>query len=111
MSICKSCGGNIKWTKLEGRWRCFNAGTEVDHWDACSKRRWAQVKATGERFENQVPKSDKQTRSGYAKSIHGTKFDRIAAKSIKGIHYKPSGQCRQCVPPWSVCQTCPDAFQ
>lgn len=103
MTICKECGGEILWTKQDGRWRCFDKGTTTDHWDECSKRRWAQVKVTGERFENDVE-------SGYENSIHGTKFDMRSAGRIKGANYRPTGLCKQCVPAWEVCSGCPDAF-
>lgn len=30
---------------------------------------------------------------------------------IRGENYKPTGLCKQCVPPWEVCPIgCPDAF-
>jgi hypothetical protein len=102
MSICKSCGASVEWTKKEGRWFCFNPGTQTDHWDSCSKRRWTQTKSTGKRFENM--KVDKNTTaSGYAHSIHGTKFDHIEKKSITGKRYKPDG-CDCGLPPWELCK-------
>ena len=102
MTKCKQCGGQIVWTQTEGRWYGRNPDGS-DHWDACSKRRWEQVKATGERFEAAEA-------SGYARSVHGTKYDRINAKPIRGENYQPTGLCRQCVPPWEICAGCPDQW-
>lgn len=84
------------------RWQCYDADGATVHWDTCSKRRWQQVKSTGERFET-------ERESGYADSIHGTKLDRLSAKPIRGAHFKPSGECKDCVAPWEVCASvCPD---
>lgn len=107
MSICcKQCGADVVWTKESGRWHCHNPDGS-DHWDLCSKRRWRQVKATGERFET-------ERESGYANSIHGTKLDRLSAKPIRGAGFKLSGECKDCVAPWEVCAAlpngCPDAI-
>lgn len=85
---------------MDGRWACHNPDGS-DHWDLCSKTRWEQVKATGQRF-------DDKRQSGYAYSVHGTKLDRISADTIKGKKYKISGLCKDCVPPWEVCAECPD---
>lgn len=103
MSTCKQCGLEVKWVKNGERFNCLNADGS-DHWDLCSLTRWLQVKATGQRFEN-------QRESGYANSIHGTKLDRLSAKPIPGEHYKPSGDCKNCVPPWELCPDCPDGLQ
>jgi hypothetical protein len=107
MSNCKQCGAAVIWTQTDGRWRCFNAGTETDHWDSCSKRRWEQVKATGKHF-------DHDRVAGYAGSIHGTKYYRISSGVIRGRQFpKPQvyAQCRQCVPPWEECPGCPIQFK
>jgi hypothetical protein len=104
---CKQCGDEVIWKRVmlasgRGQWQCFNNDGVTVHWDSCSKRRWQQTKATGERFES-------ASESGYANSVHGTKFDRLASPVIRG-QVKLSGQCRDCVPPWEVCSACPDAF-
>lgn len=105
MTPCKECGGLIAWIKIEGRWHCHNANGS-DHWDTCSKRKWQQVKDTGVKFE------DQRTRdgivSGFADSIHGTKLSRHS-RPHKGPS-KLSGDCKACVPPWQVCQACPDGI-
>ena len=104
MSKCKQCGAIVRWIREQGRWRCLNVADAKDHWDQCSRRRWQQVKETGERFETKEA-------SGYRNSIHGTKYDRIAAKPIRGALYRePSGKCKDCVPPWEACAECPDQF-
>ena len=93
MSTCKACGYPVKWTKTDERWHCRNPdGT--DHWDLCSKLRWMQVKATGERFET-------KSESGY-KTKTGKKFDHKAAKTITGSLYTPDS-CDCGLPPWDVC--------
>ena len=107
MTSCKACGASVIWRRVQNdkgvlQWQCFNADGKTVHWDACSKRRWQQVKATGIRFEEKME-------SGYAHSIHGTKFDRQTAKMIKGK--RRSGECRDCVPPWETCSKCPDAIE
>jgi hypothetical protein len=102
MSDCKSCGAPVEWKKIDGRWYCHNAGTQTDHWDSCSKRRWQQTVSTGERFDN-LKLDKKRTASGYKNSIHGMKFDHIEVKSIKGKHYKPDG-CDCGRPPWELCK-------
>lgn len=106
--ICKACGASVIWKQITNdrgklQWQCFNADSVTIHWDSCSKRRWEQVKATGERFEEKMA-------SGYAGSVHGTKFDMQTRKPIKGKHSKRSGQCRDCVPPWEICPACQDAI-
>lgn len=103
MGICKSCGGNVDWKKDSGRWQCFNAGTEVDHWDSCSARRWKQTVATGTRFENERQRNGDMF-SGYEKSIHGTRLDHIEKPMIFGKKYKPDG-CDCGLPPWELCRS------
>jgi hypothetical protein len=107
-TACKQCGADVIWKKVtndKGRqqWQCFNADGVTVHWDSCSKRRWQQVKATGERFESTME-------SGYANSVHGTKFDRLNAPIARG-KIKRSGKCRDCVPPWELCPGCPDSIE
>ena len=117
MSICKQCGATVIWKKLPNQqglfvWHCFNLDGTTIHWDSCSKRRWQQVKATGERFEEERRiEHPVALVSGYDGSVHGTKLDRIAVKSVRGKHYHPTGQCRDCVPAWEPCLGCPDAFE
>jgi hypothetical protein len=102
MRACRQCGAEIRWQKQNGRWFCLNQdGT--DHWDACSKKRWQQVKATGTRFE-------KKDGTGYANSIHGTKFDMKTSGFKRGRDFKVSGLCKSCVPAWEVCGGCPDTL-
>lgn len=109
MTNCTECGGEVEWLKIKGRWHCHNLDGS-DHWDLCSKRKWQQVKETGERFENEKP--DRHTIvSGYRKSIHGTKLSRDARRPVKGSQYLISGKCKQCMPPWEICGTCPDRLE
>lgn len=110
MTPCKSCGAPVSWKKIEGRWFCLNADGE-DHWDLCSKRKWAQVKATGTRFENVVVQGGKKIISGYADSIHGTKLDHIECLEMAGASYRPDG-CDCGLPPWEICrENCPHAIR
>lgn len=96
-SACQQCGATVRWVKEQGKWRCLNIADAHDHWDACSKRRWQQVKATGERFET----SDA---SGYANSVHGTKFDMQRVGPIRGAQYVPVQHRRECAAlPWEDC--------
>lgn len=97
MSACRKCGDDINWVQQDGRWRCYNAGTEIDHWDSCSRRRWEQTVATGERFVE-------KHRSGYRKSVHGTKIDRMTSGVIRGENYKPVTHQPGCTAaPWEDC--------
>jgi hypothetical protein len=103
VAICKQCGGRVEWKKQNDRWICENQDGS-DHWDLCSARRWQQVKATGVRFDHELE-------SGYAGSIHGTKFERKSSGWRRGENFKLSGLCQNCVPPWEDCPNgCPDAF-
>lgn len=108
-TACKDCGGTVDWKQIDGRWRCFNAGTEVDHWDACSKNRWRQTVKTGERFENEPTRTesgkvDGGSRDGYRNSVHGTKLDRVSSTVVRGKNYRPVQHQPGCeVPPWEVC--------
>jgi hypothetical protein len=108
VTACKSCGAAVTWKKIEGRWFCLNADGQ-DHWDACSKRKWAQVKATGVRFEN-LTNAKGQRISGYADSVHGTKLDHVEGRQIIGANYTPDG-CDCGLPPWELCsQNCRHAI-
>ena len=98
-TICKKCGGPVFWMKVQGKQNCYNLDGKI-HWDTCSARRWHQTKETGERFQ------DKRG-SGYANSIHGTKFDSLPGTFITGEHYKVFDGCKNCVPPWEPCKGCP----
>lgn len=100
-SLCKQCGGEIRWTRENDRWQCYNAGTDEIHWDTCSRRRWQQTKATGVRFEN-------ESQTGYTRSVHGTKLESTTGKWITGSDYREDTSCRNCVPPWEVCPGCPN---
>ena len=105
MIVCKSCGAEVVWKKESVRWQCYQPDGRTVHWDACSARRWDQVKMTGERFET-------AERSGYRNSVHGTKLDRISvqAKGTRplGVIYRGDPPCRRCVPAWEVCPNgCP----
>lgn len=102
-ATCKRCGGAVFWMKVQGKPNCFNIDGKL-HWDTCSARRWHQVKETGNRFQSKES-------SGYRNSIHGTRFDYVAGKTITGESYRPSGKCKMCVPPWERCVACPDQFQ
>lgn len=99
---CTKCGASVNWKKVGQRWQCFDPDGAV-HWDNCSKRRWAQVKATGKRFET-------THESGYENSIHGTRFDHILARYVTKPDV-PIVDCPNCVPPWEVCPNkCPNAL-
>ena len=106
---CKSCGADVIWKQITNdkgarQWQCFNVDGVTTHWDQCSKRRWEQVKATGERFE-------RKRASGYANSVHGTKYDLLVAPVMRG-KIGLSGNCRDCVPPGEVCPAvCPEAME
>lgn len=103
MTNCQDCGLLVQWVRKGRRWHCHNPdGT--DHWDLCSKMKWKQVQATGQKFTDQ--KTDDGLISGFANSIHGTKLSRHS-KPHKGPS-RLTGQCKACVPPWEVCSTCPD---
>lgn len=112
MTQCRQCKGLITWVRSGERWLCHNPDGS-DHWDTCSARRWKQVQATGQRFEGaQVIECDRlQIASGYANSIHGTKFSRLATPARKGKAFRQSGNCKACVPPWVACPECPDRIE
>ena len=95
MTVCKTCNSKVIWVKEGKRLFCRNPDGS-DHWDLCSKLKWDQVKATGTRFES-------KRKSGYKDSIHGTKFDMLAAHVAVGKDYKPDG-CTCGLPPWELCK-------
>jgi hypothetical protein len=111
MSQCAECGAEVDWVQIKGRWYCHNAGTQIDHWDACSKRKWQQVTKTGARFEGKVMRSSDYSAvgvaDGFAHSIHGTKLSRHAIPSKKGDKFRTSEICKNCIPPWEACGDCP----
>lgn len=90
MSICKKCGGEIKW----------NAGLPVeidgsDHFDVCSKLQWERIVATGKR----VVWND---RSGYVMPDGEIHLDRIWGVFTKAT--EELSECGCCVPPWEDCE-------
>jgi hypothetical protein len=101
MSLCRECGTDVEWRKEQGCWQCFNVSDGKTHWDLCSKKKWQQVVATGERFDTPM-------QSGYLDSIRGTRLSREACLPVKGDRFKSSKECKQCVPPWEDCGTCPN---
>lgn len=103
MSLCKQCGLEVRWLKIKGRWHCWNAGTETDHFDLCSKAKFERIKRTGVRFEG-------KRQDGYLTVFKpsGVQLTRDAAKPVRGSLYAPTGLCRDCVPPWEICEDCPD---
>ena len=58
ITSCKEgCGLQVEW-RLKGndgkkpRWQCFNAGTDIAHWDSCSAARTKRVMAEGTPFKD-----------------------------------------------------------
>lgn len=98
MSACKACGLPIKWTRIEGKWFCFNEGTTVSHLDACSQARTARIVLTGKAFTSKYE-------AGYETTLRksGVLLMRQHKKAIAGTGFKLSGTCKQCVPPWEAC--------
>lgn len=107
MNPCRQCGGSVVWKLEASGWKCYQADGVTAHWDHCAKRRWDQTVSTGERFENedcvQVGTQIVDGASGYRKSIHGTKLDRIEGRRIAGKQYRPDG-CNCGLPPWDTCK-------
>jgi hypothetical protein len=101
-SACRQCGDPIQWTKVDGNWRCFNAGTETDHWDLCSKRRAENITRTGQAFSE---KRGRDVVTGFRTNLKnsGEMLTRIDGKPIKGKSYVRDDNCKQCVPPWEKC--------
>ena len=112
MSKCKQCGGAINWVKKDGRWHGLNPDGS-DHWDTCSKVRWRQVEATGERFEREsgLTSADVNAKlDGYRNSKHGTKLSRAAIPPIRGKNYADP-KCDCGVPPWVECKHTPKEWR
>jgi hypothetical protein len=102
MPYCKDCGTEISFKKLpNGKWTpCALDGG--DHFDLCSKLRFARIKRDGQRF-------DTEPESGYVwrdpeKDRDVIKRDRMSGQGITGKNYKPT-ICKKdsCVPPWESC--------
>ena len=111
MANCKKCGGNVTWKKIGNRWVCHNAGTKTDHWDSCSKRRTERIMATGLPFTKET---GREYIEGFKTDLKpsGEMLMLCAHVAIRGKHYRPSGDCAQCVPPWEICGwPCPDAIK
>ena len=108
-TACKECGESIVWRRDGKNLQCFNADDGSVHWDRCSKNRWRQTVKTGERFDG--VKIANGIASGYANSVHGTKFLHIKADFVTKSK-KKIVDCAQCVPPWEVCPNkCPNAIK
>lgn len=99
---------------------CYDADGVTIHWDSCSKNRWQQVKATGERFQGKQERESgergKLLVTGFRNSVHGTKLDMIKAPVIKGANSTrtPCGRDRgECThPQWEACaQACPNEIR
>jgi hypothetical protein len=88
----------VSWIQTNGRWQCFNAGTDTIHWDTCSAERFRKIQETGRAFS--TPPAD-----GYITPLKrsGVQFTRLSAQEIIGKDYQTSGACRNCVPPWEKC--------
>lgn len=86
------------WIHDGARWQCFEADGKTVHWDTCSKRRWEQTVATGERFET-------ADAIGYRNSVHGTKYEVLRSPPIRGDLYVPLVHRPDCdgAPPWEYC--------
>lgn len=102
MRACRQCGAQVLWVKKSGRWQCKNPDGS-DHWDECSRRRWRKVSTEGAHFETAAGK-------GYDHAELGRKFYQKTSGFRRGKQYNPSGLCKQCVPPWETCASCPDQF-
>jgi len=104
MTICKTCGSPVTWTKSGDRWLCLNPDG-ADHWDLCSQLTMARIKATGEHFST-------EREEGYRTTLKksGVQLVRLSAKS-RGPKINNAG-CHSCVPPWETCPNgCPAEFK
>jgi hypothetical protein len=104
MSTCKKCGGPVDWNQKNGRWHCYNAGTAIEHWDTCSDRRFAAIKASGKFFEEGATK-------GYRTMLKksGVQYTQQSSGVIKAK--RAIVPCNDCVLPWEVCDFgCPNEF-
>lgn len=104
MSLCKECGSEVEWREENKGLQCFNAGTDVSHWDKCSQLKFERIKRTGEFF--------KETRAeGYITEFKrsGVQYTMQSSGVRRGKH-AISKECGDCVPPWEVCsKPCPNA--
>lgn len=110
MTLCKQCGLEIRWiwTWEPGKRRtiqCFDLDGKI-HWDKCSATRFARIQRTGEKFDEGHTK-------GYYTPLKksGVQYTQQTSGSIRGRNYHPSGACKQCCPPWGLCETCPDKLE
>lgn len=110
MGICKKCSSRVDWKKIGKRWFCFNAGTDTDHWDICSKTRTARIVRTGLPF---IEDTASDHIEGYKTDLKpsGELLMLQAHISITGENYKQSGDCAECCSPWEICGwPCPDSI-
>ena len=102
MRPCRRCGKPVSWKRAHGshRWNCLNAdGT--DHWDACSKNVWDDVKKHGEKFTR---KEGRETVTGYRSAKYGEKAASRSGIIITGKKYHPVTHTVGCnVAPWETC--------
>lgn len=100
---CKECGSEIVWVRDGRKWRAVNPGTDRDHWDSCSAKKWQRVVETGEAFTDRkvTVNGQRLTVSGYDTPT-GPKYSMMSAKAIRGENYVEV-QCDCGVPPWEVC--------
>lgn len=98
---CGKCGLPVQWVQIDGRWFCHNAGTDTDHWDVCSQRRYAAIVKTGEFFETAQD-------AGYLTELKpsGVQYTMHASKVIVGKNYKSVPPCPNGCTPWEECFTC-----
>lgn len=108
---CRECGLMVIWKYVSGikgqkdSWQCYNRDGITVHWDLCSKTRFDAIKKTGEAF-------DYGTEKGYYTDLKpsGIQFTFQSSGVVPGS--KPfSGQCKNCMPPWEVCEKCPDKLE
>lgn len=105
MSTCKECGAPVKWVHVRRRWQCLNPDGS-DHWDRCSQLRFERIKREGKYFE--TDSGDK----GYITALKKSGVQLVQQSS--GVIASSRGAvsaCRNCVPPWEVCETCPNALR
>ena len=97
MSTCKQCGLSVTWKEVDGKWLCWNAGTETDHWDSCSQARFERIKREGQFFSDELAE-------GYYTDLKrsGVQYTRLTAKAKPG-RPKVINTCDNCVPPWETC--------
>lgn len=109
MSICKECGLSVEWKRESQTWQCFNPDGSV-HWDKCSATKFARIKRTGIPFAaRRIGEQVEGYKTPLKKS--GEQLTRAAADVIEGDCFELSGACKNCVPPWEVCEKCPDKLE